>query len=130
VRIEVRDDDCWRPRPRVIDWLVVLHGEIALEAAPAPRDGLPCPAVDNLRRLRAAVWRGRVWAHMGWPRLYNDPEGAAWWDLPGLGNIGGILFGRVVPDHGDYDVRARDVVPEDDPQPCTPCVVVPAAGRG
>ena len=137
MRIEVREEDMYRKRPRVVGWLVVRQGEIALEAAPPPRDGLPGPTVDNLWRLRVALWRGRYWAHLGWPRLYDDPEGAAWWGLPGLGNIGGVLFGRVVPEHADFDVVARDVVPEEGPwEPNTPCFVVtvprwvdPFAGR-
>jgi hypothetical protein len=135
MRIEVRDDDCWRRRPRLIGWLVVLPGEIALVAAPLPRDGLPVCRRDHMAWLRRAVRRGRVWRELGWPRLYHDPDlddlAAHHWGLPGLGGIGGVLFGRVVPDHGDYDVAERDVVPEDgNPwEEQTPCVVVTVPRR-
>jgi hypothetical protein len=133
MRIEVRDSYACRGRPWLVGWLVVGQGEIALEAAP-PGRGRP-PGPDNMHLLHRAVRYGLTYGDLDWPRLYDAPEAAADFGLPGLGNIAGRLWGRVVPDHGDFDVVARDVVPEDSPWgPWTPCVVVtvprrPAAGE-
>jgi hypothetical protein len=66
MRIEVREEDGYRRRPRLVGWLVVRQGEIALEAAPLPRDGLPCPSRDNMMRLRADATRLR--------RVLRDPD--------------------------------------------------------
>jgi hypothetical protein len=118
MRIEIRSlDDEY---PAVLGWLSDTPEGVLVEAArPAPDPELSAEepgweqegALCDMVRLRRVVRYARG-------------------DLFTRGPLPGRLWAEVVPDQGDYDVIARDVVPEGGPWgPWTPCVVVTVPRR-